>query len=334
MTRPSRFAIALLAAAAWSAPWPAAAATPAAPPAAAGSQAPQVLRFEPRGRRLSNYDTQIRYELSTSDITFEVPPAYRESFAFWTGRLKGQRTIELIQLLVRTQDAAEDGSIPFRRTAPRFQVETEQGGKSAEPLESQQREVAGLVWEGLLDRYGNVKEVRVVEGKESPDFAALTLRYMQHALPGDLAPRDIRVGEGFVETFALPLPSRLHIAGLENVGVVATREYVLKEIAGDRASFQVKANYTSDPATAPTAPGTVCRVSGGGNGEATFDVRRGVFLAARMPTTMTIEIEAPLKPLPDRPDTAKGGTGRTTIVLGVHTSAEQSVKRPWGSEDD
>ncbi len=330
----SRIVLALLIAAGSRAPGPAAAAVVSAAPAAAGTQALPVLRFEPQGRKLSNYDTQIRYEVSTSNITFDVPPAYRESFSFLTGRLKGQRTIELIQFLVTTQDAREDGTIPFRRTAPRFQVEMEQGGKAAEPLGSYQRDVTGQVWEGLLDRYGNIKEIRTVAGKETPDFAALTLRYVQKALPGDLAPRDIRIGEGFQETFPLPLPSRLHITGLENVGLVVTREYVLKEVAGGRAVFQIKVTYAGDPATPPTAPDTICRISGGGTGEATFDVRRGVFLATRFPTTMTIDIQAPLNPLPDRPEMAKGGTGKTTILLRLEINADQSVKRPWGSEDE
>jgi len=73
---------------------------------------------------------------------------------------------------------------------------------------------------------------------------------------------------------------------------------------------------------------------GGGSGTATFEVRRGVFQQSRMPSSMHIDIEAPLRPLPDHPETERASTGKSHIDLDLLLSGQQKVQRLWGDEPD
>ncbi|HEU4400473.1 MAG TPA: hypothetical protein VFT43_00065, partial [Candidatus Polarisedimenticolia bacterium] len=100
----------------------------ASAPAAPTPVPPSTLRFAPRARRLSTYTNVVRLEITTRDVTFEAPPAYQQSFAFWSGRMKGQTKTELFQLQTLTQERAGDGTVPFKRTLPRFQVEIQKDG--------------------------------------------------------------------------------------------------------------------------------------------------------------------------------------------------------------
>jgi len=315
-------------------PAPTAAVPPAGTQAPAGSAAPMTLRFAPKARRLSTYTADIRLETTTREVTFEAPQAYQQSFAFWSNRMKGQKKSELIELITYTQDVAEDGTIPFRRTVPRFQVEFMRAGQPSEPYGTLPDDVKSQVWEGSLDPLGNLKEMRKTAGKDNADIASLSLPLIQRAFPEAPAARDLKAGESFVETMALPLPEPLHIAGLEEIGMRVAREYTLKEVNGERAVFGVTVTYANDPAASSKAAGTTCTLSGGGEGTAEFDVRRGVFLAFRVPSTLKIDIVAPLRPLPEHPEMKEGGSGKTHIEIDLLLSAQQIVKRVWGEESD
>jgi len=96
----------------------------------------------------------------------------------------------------------------------------------------------------------------------------------------------------------------------------------------------VTISYANDPAALSKAPGTTCMLSGGGEGTAEFDVRRGVFLAMRVPSTLKIDIAAPLRPLPEHPEMKEAGSGKTHIEVDLLLSAQQLVKRVWGEESD
>ena len=146
--------------------------------------------------------------------------------------------------------------------------------------------------------------------------------------------RDIRIGEGFKEERVVPLPTKLHIAGLEDVTFKVTRDYILKSIAGALAIFEVKVTYSNDPAYQAKAENTTCVISGGGAGEATFAVKRGVFLVSRVATSMRIDIEAPLRPLPNHPETAVAALGKSHMDLDLMLFGEQKVERTWGEEED
>ncbi|HEU4402879.1 MAG TPA: hypothetical protein VFT43_12315, partial [Candidatus Polarisedimenticolia bacterium] len=296
---------------------------------------PSALRFAPRARRLTTYTNVVRLEITTRDVTFEAPPAYQQSFAFWSGRMKGETKIELFEFQTLTQERAGEGTVPFKRTLPRFQVELQkQGGPPQEPYGTLQSDVTSLAWEGTLDAFGNVKEIHRVAGKENPEFADLGLEQIESVFPRAGEPKEIPVGAGFTESGRFPLPTPLHIKGLEKVGMVMTREYRLRDVKGEVATFDVTVSYANDPATPVTAPGTTCVIAGGGKGELVFETRRGVFLSSRLPTTMTIDIKAPLRPLPDKPETATPGAATTHMTIDLLLSAEQTAKRVWGEEED
>ena len=54
--------------------------------------------------------------------------AYKDSFGFWTSRMKGNKKSELYQLLTLTDDAAADGTVPYRKQISRVQVDVEKQG--------------------------------------------------------------------------------------------------------------------------------------------------------------------------------------------------------------
>ena len=49
---------------------------------------------------------------------------------------------------------------------------------------------------------------------------------------------------------------------------------------------------------------------------------------------MKIDIEAPLRPLPGRPETETPGLGKSHIALALVLSADQRIQRIWGDDTD
>jgi hypothetical protein len=252
------------------------AATPAKEPAA-----PAPLRFLPKSRLMSTYDLGARFEISTLDITFDAPEAYQAGFNFWASRMKGQKRSEVCQMMTVTQGAGETGAVSFRRTIPKFDIELIKNGEVFAPGVGVGKNVATLVWEGSLDPFGNVKEMRKTAGEENAEVAELAIPEMSRVFPETSGPRELKVGEGFKDERVVRLPTKLNIAGLEKVTIKWTREYTLKSLADGIATFDVKTTYANDPAFKPEMERTTCQVSGGGSGEAVFEIKRGVFVSSR-----------------------------------------------------
>lgn len=307
---------------------------PAAEPPAKGTAAPGTLRILAKARQMSTYKLGTRFEVGTGDITFEAPAAYQSGFDYWASRMKGQKRSEVCDITTITQGVEKDGDVPFRRTIPRFDIELLQGGQIYAPGLNIGKALAAFVWEGSLDRYGNVKEMRKTEGTETDEIKALAIPEMSHIFPEITESHDLKVGEGFKEEKIVRLPTKLNIAGLEHLTIKWTREYILKSQQGGVATFEVKTTYATDPAFKPEMENTTCQVSGSGTGEATFEVKRGVFLTSRLPSTMHIEIEAPLRPLPEHPETNTSATGKSHVLLDLLLAGEQTVKRVWGDDTD
>lgn len=305
------------------------------PPQAAGSPAGngEPIRFTPKARKLSIYEQMVRVQISNLDVSFEAPEPYRESFAYWIGRMKNVSKTELIEFVVTSMEPNPEGMIPFRRRAKRFMIEIARDGRPMEPYGSLQRDVTTLVWEGLLDRFGNVVEMEKVAGVDNPNMEDLSFPLLNSVQP-KLEPMNLKEGEGFKDIAHLPLPSRIKIKGMENVGLIRTREYILDRVLHTRANFRIVTTFANDPKLVPDAPETFCTISGGGEGTASFDLKRGVFVSQRDVATMKIDIEAPLRPLPDKPETNEGGRATTTLDLEIRTTLQQKVRRVWGEEDD
>ncbi len=294
----------------------------------------QTLKMIPKARKLTTYSFEGRVETLTADIIVQAPPAYTDSFAVWTSKMKGLEKIELIQFLISTQDAAADGSVPFRRQVPRFMVELYRGGSPMSPYGTMVQDVQSLIWEGVLDPYGNVKEMHKVVGDFTDDMKELSFPMLENIFPRLEGPKEIKVGEWFTDVAKVPLPARMTVHGLENIGLVMTRRYTLKENINGQALFEVKTSFVADPDKPPTAPQVTCIIGGEGTGEAVFDVKKGVFLRTRLPASLTIDFEAPLFPIPGRPETANPGLGRTHISMGLLLGGEQTIRRIWGEDTD
>lgn len=309
---------------------PSAGKVPSSPPPAAGP-----IRMVPKGRRMSTYTLRARYEIGTKNVTFEAPPAYQESFAYWTGKMKGNKRMEIFEFQTITQDVREDGLIPFRRTLPRYNLEMERGGQPFAPYGPIIRDVTSLTWEGSMNAIGVIKEIRPVTTSENPEIAEIALPQLEVVFPVLDAPRDLPAGGGFTDVVTVPFPSRLNIKGLENVKLHITRVYTLTQLRGDHAVFSQEVRYTLSPTTPPEAPGTTCIVGGGGQGETMFDMRRGVFRSSTIRTVLTVDIEAPLRPLPgmEQPE-GPPGTAKTRLELDILMAGDQSVLRVWGEEED
>jgi hypothetical protein len=307
---------------------------PTPPPGPQAPVAAAPLHFLPKARRLTTYTEDVRFEITTKDISFEAPDAYKDGFDFWASRMRGQRKSEVFQIVTITEDAGEGGLVPFRRTFPKFDLEVQKQGQILESPPTMQRALATRVFEGTLDPFGNVKVIKKVAGKDDPEIDALSIPEVSRLFPEVDGPRDLKIGEGFKEEKIIRLPTKLNIAGLETVTLKETREYSLKSVSGDLATFEVKTTYADDPVFKPAIENTACRISGGGSGETVFEIRRGVFQAARVPTTLHIDIEAPLRPLPDHPETDQPLLGKSHIELTVLLAGEQSARRIWGEEQD
>jgi hypothetical protein len=303
------------------------------PPGPAPAASPGVLHFQPRARGGSSYELQSRVGILTQDVTFDVPQAYRESFAFWSDHMKGQERSELYRFVLLTDDPAADGSVTYHRSVSRFQVEMAKNGEPLEPMTNASRDMPSLGWDGTLDPFGNVRAEKLVAGKNDPDMEELARPYAERPFPRVEGPRDLLVGEALKISEPMPPPSRMHIDGLESIGVVITRELTLRSFDGARAVFDVKTTYAADPARASTLKNTTCAISGSAKGEMVFDARRGVFESSREEGTMVFDIRAPLRPLPEHPETAHAGSGASHLALRLNVSAQQTVHKILGPED-
>src|SRR5262249_25377535 len=65
-----------------------------------------AITLNPKGWKLSTYSFDGRFLTSISNVTFDAPPAYKDSFAFWTNRMKETTRTELVELLTTTHDPA------------------------------------------------------------------------------------------------------------------------------------------------------------------------------------------------------------------------------------
>lgn len=306
----------------------------AAPPK---EPAATVLHFVPKARPNSTYTFDGRFDVVSRDISFEAPDAYKDGFAFWAGRMKGQERSEVYEMITITREADASGKVPFRRLIPKFNLEFEEQGRPFAALGTLEKDIVTMIWEGTLDPSGNLSEKRKVGGKDNPEIDSLAIAEMDRIFPSVEGARDIRIGEGFKEDRVVPLSTKLNIAGLEEVTFKVTREYTLKSLANGLATFDVKTTYANDPGFKPKAENTSCSIhggSGGGAGEAVFEVNRGVFLRTRMPSSMRIDIEAPLRPLPGHPETDRPSMGKSHIDLDIVLFGEQTVKRVWGEDQD
>jgi hypothetical protein len=312
----------------------------AAQPAPAASASPDTaagssrLQFAPRAREMSNYVLQAIYEIKTTNVTFDAPPAYRDSFTFWTSRYIGQRQREVYEFMTLTQEAREDGTVPFRRTIPRFDLELEREGKHFAPLGPIFNKVKALAWVGSLDRFGNVKEMDPVATTDDPEVAQLSIQQLERIFPVVEGAMEIRQGAGFKERFSMPIPTRLNIVGLEDIRLQISRDFRLSRMDDNSATFEVRTEYAIDPATPPKEPRTTCAISGGGTGQMVFDRRRGVFLSSSLPGALVIEIQAPLRRLPDQPENEDPGMAKTRLDLQLSISGTQTVRRVWGEDKD
>ena len=283
----------------------------------------------------SIYNLDGRVTTSVNDVSFEAPPAYHDSFAFWTSRMKGGQRTELIQLLTTTREPAQDGNLPFHRQVSRFQVDIMEQGQIKTPAGPLSQNVSDLRWEGALDRECNLRDIGLIGQPVHPD----EIDHLSFGLLDRLSPRlgkrrDMKPGDSYTETIAFPLPQRLSIKGLDGIGVVMSRTLTLREVHANEAVFQLAVTYQGDPATPPTEPRTTCTIGGGGTGEATFDLTDGLFIRAQMESRMTIDLEAPLRRLPDQAEDVDPGTAKSHIDLAVNISGTQLVTRLFSEPEE
>jgi len=305
-------------------------ATPAPAPAAKPKPpaAPVKVVMTPKAWQGATYSFDGRVETGVSDVTFEAPPAYQEGFTFWTNRMKGASRTELIEHLTTTRQQAANGLLPFRRQVSRYDIDMLDHGQEKAAGGPFMKDVLSLAWEGSLDAYGNVTSLKRIAGPENTEaLDRLAFPLLDHLFPRLEGARTITTGESFVQETTMPLPSKLSIAGLESTAAHLTRRYTLREVRGQEAVFDVALIYAVDPATPPTAPRTTCVITGGGVGEAVFNLTDGFFESASQPTQMVIDVEAPLRHLPDQPPDADPGTAKSHMVISLSLSGKQKMSR-------
>jgi hypothetical protein len=242
--------------------------------------------------------------------------------------MKGSSRTELIQHLTTTREQAADGLLPFRRQVSRYNMEMNDHGQMKTAGGPFMKDVPTLAWEGSFDAHGNVTGMKRIAGPE--DTAALdrlAFPLLDHLFPRLDGARDITTGESFAQEMTMPLPSKLSITGLESTAAHLTRRYTLREVRGQQAVFAVALLYAVDPTTPPTAPRTTCVITGGGEGEAVFDLTEGIFVSASQKTQLVIDVEAPLRHLPDQPPDADPGTAKTHMVINLSLSGTQKMAR-------
>jgi hypothetical protein len=307
-------------------------AAPVAPPGPSSTPAPGKVRFAPQAHGGSSYRAEVHVQVVTKDVVFDAPPAYAESFKFWASRMKGSKRDELYQYVILTDDPAADGTVPFRKQISRFQVEMEKDGQALTAMSDAVLDMPKQVWEGKFDRAGSVREIRRTAGTDDADMQELATAYADDVFPAGEAPREMSIGEALRSVSHLPLPSRLHVEGLEEIRLVMTRELTLKQVGGDLARFEIKTTFANDPATKPSRPGTSCTITGSGTGEATFDLKRGVYQETRQTSTLLLDFAAPLRRLPQMAETEQPGNGKTHIVLEMLLTGTQDVHSVLGSD--
>jgi len=304
---------------------------PAAPAPAPANVAPVTLT--PRAWSRSSYSFEGRVESTVQDVTFETPPAYTESFSFWGNRMKGTERTELIQTITSTHEAQENGNVPFHRQVARYMVDLAEHGQTKTMGPVLTRDVQSLAWDGQLDARGLVVEKKRVAGPEDmSEVDRLSFPLLDQVLPVLDASKTLKPGETLTFTSTMPLPSRMTINGLEDVAAQLTRVLTFKELRGRQVVFSDKATYVIDPATPPKLPRTSCVIGGGGDGEAIFDLDAGFFLNAGLETKMTIDIEAPLRPLPGQPEGVDPGTGKSHLVLALKLFGKQTAAQMYAPE--
>ena len=303
---------------------------PTAPPAPAGP-----VSLTPRTWRYSTYSFEGRVETGVADITVEVPPAYQESFAFWTNRMKGSTRTELIQYLTTTREPDKDGMLPFRRQVARFLIDMNDRGEVKAAGGEFTKDVQSLAWEGTFDPRGKVTGLKRVAGPEDmSSVERLSFPLLDVLFPGLDKVQTLKPGDTFTEDVQMPLPSRLSIAGLDKTAVRLTRRYTLRQVQGPEATFDVAVLYAVDPDTPPTAPRTTCAITGGGKGEAVFNLADGIFVRADQGTRLVIDVEAPLRHLPSQPQDVDPGTGKSHIELYLNLSGKQTVAQLFEEPKD
>lgn len=311
---------------------PAAPKKQAAPPAAVPANVAPVT-LTPRVWARSSYSFEGRLESTVQDVTFETPPAYTDSFAFWSNRMKGTERTELIQHITSTHEAGENGNVSFHRQVARYMVDLAEHGQTKTMGPTVTRDVQSLAWDGQFDAHGVIVEKKKVAGPEDmTDINRLSFPLLDQVLPVLDASKPLKPGETLTFTTTMPLPSRLTINGLEDVAAQLTRVLTFKELRGRQVVFSDKATYAIDPATPPKQPRTTCVIGGGGDGEAIFDLDSGFFMNARLETKMTIDIEAPLRPLPGQPEGVDPGTGKSHLVVALVLSGKQTAAQMYAPE--
>jgi len=307
----------------------AASAAPAAPgaPTTPAAAAPPV-HLAPKAWQLSTYSFEGRLESAIGAVTFEAPADYQKSFAFWTDRMKGSNRIEMIQVLTTTREAEGDGHLPFHRQVARYGLDMSQKGGTTEAGPDVIKAVQALVWEGKFDSLGNVAEIKEVAAPEDrTEVDQLSFPILDSLFPRFEGTRDLRPGETFTEVARIPMPSRLAIRGLENLAIRMTRVFTLREVRGREAVFDVAVTDEIDPATSSTEPRTTCTLKGSGKGEAVFNLDEGIFTSGTVPALITIDIEAPLRRLPDQPEGQDPGKARNHIEMRLTLSGKVLLAR-------
>lgn len=293
-----------------------------------------ALRLEPRVPPTSSYEFSGRIKINTKDVSFEAPPDYMESFSYWTEKMKGIVKEEKVEYITVTRKPAEDGSVPFRRQMPRYDVEILKPGKTPAVLPKHiRRAVKSKVWEGTFDRYGNVLSMEEVAGDEDDTIKELSFPFLDYLYPEVDGPQEIKVGEGFTTRTKGNLPTRLTISGLEDTGLILVRTYTLREVGPTEATFDVAVTFEVDPDRPPARERTTCTISGNGRGEASFSLEHGVFTASNISSDLIFDIEAPLRKLPSHAEGFDPGLGTTRIELVVQMSGERVINQLFGDPD-
>ncbi len=295
---------------------------------------PPAFRMVPKARQMSLFEFNGRVEIMNVDVSFGAPPEYHETFSFWTNRMKKVGKKELVRFLTTTREVDGDGAISFRKQVSRYDLEISRAGKlPATVPRSLIRAVQSVAWEGMLDSHGGIKEMRQVAGEENKDLVNLVYPILHDLFPRLDGPRDLRIGEQFTVLTEADLPSRIPMEGFEDIGMIMTRHYTLEKLLPEEAVFSVSMTYAEDPKRSPSRERSRCVISGKGSGEAVFDIKRGFFRSSRLRTRLTIDIEAPLRKLPEHEDDDPG-LGTTRIVQNLTMQGKQVVSRLFGKDED
>jgi hypothetical protein len=286
------------------------------------------IKLEPHVWPRSTYSFEGRIETAIGNVSFKAPPEYQQSFDFWTGRMKDTDRSEMILQNTSTAEAEEGGAVPFHRSISRFSLDINDRGQIKTPFSEVPAAVQKLAWDGKLDPQGRITESRRTAAPEDTStIDRLAFPVLDHALPVLDAARTLKAGETIVLEESMPLPSRLTIAGLEGQAVLMKRVLTPREMEGEDITFDVKTTYAADPATPPKAERTTCVIGGGGDGEAVFSRSDGVFVRTRLTSNLIIDIEAPLRALPNQAPGSDPGSASVHIEMSLKMNGKQGVVR-------